>query len=225
MANFDLKPCPFCGKSARIRNFGERYRVVCSSCGARGEAVCIKRWHSTKYIAQNQAAALWNSRSAARAATISEMEPLKDRDAALEELWAKFADVPMNPETEKLEAAFLHFPAGTNRMEVWRWFDDRHSKGVLFLLYGVQADGRRCEAVWGTRNQNDIEDVQSYIEQFSDADLQSKYHVDRDTICKLIPAAAAKMRKFIDNDDSWTFHRDSAIERTVKDYLKGEIQL
>ena len=77
MANFDLKPCPFCGGTAHIRDFGGKYRVACSGCGATGGAVRVKQWHSTKYIAQNQAAALWNSRSAARAAMISEMETLK----------------------------------------------------------------------------------------------------------------------------------------------------
>ena len=222
--NFELKPCPFCGKSARIRNFGERYRVVCSSCGARGEAVCIKQWHSTKYIAQNQAAALWNSRSAARAAMISEMETLKERDAALEELWAKFADVPMNPETEKLESSFLHFPAGTNRMEVWRWFDDRHSKGVSFLLYGIQADGRRCEIVWDIQKQNDIEDVQSYIDQLTDDEIRQEYRMERETLCKLVPTAATEMRKLIDDDDSWAFLRDTAIKETAKEYLKGRVE-
>lgn len=224
MANFDLKPCPFCGKSARIRNFGERYRAVCSGCGARGEAVCIKRWHSTKYIAQNQAAALWNSRSAARAAMISEMETLKERDAALEELWAKFADVPMNPETEELEAAFLHFPAGTNRLEVWHWLDDRYSKGVSFLLYGIQADGRRCEIVWDIQKQNDIEDVQSYIDQLTDDEIRQEYRMERETLCKLVPTAATKMRKLIDDDDSWTFLRDTAIKETAKEYLKGRVE-
>lgn len=221
MANFDLKPCPFCGGTAHIRAFGGKYRVSCSGCGATGGAVWVKQWHNTKFIAQGQAAKLWNERAVNGAG----MATLQDRDAVLEALWKQLDDVPMNPETEELEAAFLHFPAGTNRLEVWHWFDDRYSKGVSFLLYGIQADGRRCEIVWNIQKQNDIEDVRSYIEQFSDADLQSKYHVDRDTICKLIPAAAAKMRKFIDNDDSWTFHRDSAIERIVKDYLKGEIQL
>lgn len=164
------------------------------------------------------------------------MPTLSERDAVLELLWKQFAEVPMDPETEKTEAPFLHLPmsnddyfvsfdAGTPKEDIWLWFDERHSKGVLFLLYGNQACDSCHETFWSAQNQFDIDDVRSYIEQLSDEDVQSKYHVDRDTICKLIPAAASKMRKFIDNDDSWAFHRDSAIERTVKDYLKGEIQL
>lgn len=61
------------------------------------------------------------------------------KDKEIEKLWADFADVPMNPETECMEADFLHFPAGTHREEIWHWFDEKHSKGVHFLLYGPEA--------------------------------------------------------------------------------------
>lgn len=39
----------------------------------------------------------------------------------------------MNPETECIEEDFLHFPAGTNRMDIWHWFDEQHSIGVAYL--------------------------------------------------------------------------------------------
>lgn len=64
----------------------------------------------------------------------SALIPLSTRDRELEELWEEFADVPMNPETEEMEEPFLHFPAGTNREEVWEWFDERYSRGVAKLL-------------------------------------------------------------------------------------------
>lgn len=57
------------------------------------------------------------------------------RDAALEEAWDDFADVPMDPETECIEEPFLFFKAGTHREEIWHWFDEHHSKGVYWLLY------------------------------------------------------------------------------------------
>ena len=62
------------------------------------------------------------------------METLKGRDAELERLWAEFGDVPMNPETECMDAPFLGFPAGTHREEIWHWFDERHSQGVAYLM-------------------------------------------------------------------------------------------
>ena len=62
-------------------------------------------------------------------------ESLKERDQALENMWNEFADVPMNPDTECMEEPFLDFPAGTRREDIWHWFDERHSKGVAYLLY------------------------------------------------------------------------------------------
>lgn len=61
------------------------------------------------------------------------MRTLRERDALLEELWKQFGDVPMDPSTETMEAPFLDFPAGTSRVDIWRWFDERHSKGIAYL--------------------------------------------------------------------------------------------
>lgn len=67
---------------------------------------------------------------------LNDVDTLKDRDNDLKELWEMFGDVPMNPETECMEEAFLGFPAGTHREEIWHWFDERYSKGVYALMYG-----------------------------------------------------------------------------------------
>lgn len=68
------------------------------------------------------------------------MRTLRERDKELERLWAEIEDVPMDPETERMEEPVLSFPAGTHREEIWHWFDERHSKGVAYLLYGDGAD-------------------------------------------------------------------------------------
>ncbi len=70
---------------------------------------------------------------------------LHDRDALLEELWSRFEDVPMDPETECIEEEFANFPAGTNREEIWKWFDGRYSRGVHHLLYGYGGVDRTDE--------------------------------------------------------------------------------
>ena len=57
-------------------------------------------------------------------------------DENIEWLWSQFADVPINPVTECIEQPFLDFPAGTHREEVWKWFGERLSKGVAYLMYG-----------------------------------------------------------------------------------------
>lgn len=57
------KPFPFCGGPARIENAGKgSYSVVCSGCGARSGRIFVKRWRSTKFVAQGQTAKLWNTR-------------------------------------------------------------------------------------------------------------------------------------------------------------------
>lgn len=67
---------------------------------------------------------------------LNDVDTLQNRDNDLKEWWEMFGDVPMNPETECMEEAFLGFPAGTHREEIWHWFDERYSKGVYALLYG-----------------------------------------------------------------------------------------
>ena len=65
-----------------------------------------------------------------------EMPTLRFRDEGLGGVWYALGDVPVDPETEKIEDAFMWWPAGTDREDIWRWFDERHSKGVAYLLYG-----------------------------------------------------------------------------------------
>lgn len=62
------------------------------------------------------------------------IKTIEEQDKILEELWADFGDIPMDPDTECMEEEFLGFPAGTHREDVWRWFDARYSKGVANLL-------------------------------------------------------------------------------------------
>lgn len=66
---------------------------------------------------------------------IGNMDTLKHRDQLLREAFLQLEDVPMDPETEVMEAPFLHFPAGTSREDIWKWFDERYSKGIVDLLY------------------------------------------------------------------------------------------
>lgn len=66
---------------------------------------------------------------------LSEIETLRDRDEELENLWAEFADIPIDPDTECIEEPFMGWGVGISREEIWHWFDQRHSKGVAYLLY------------------------------------------------------------------------------------------
>lgn len=75
-----------------------------------------------------------------------EMDTLAARDAKLEQLWDDLTDVPLDPVTECIEEAFYCWPAGTDRLDIWHWFDDRYSKGIAALLYKIEEG---CE--YGTR--------------------------------------------------------------------------
>ena len=71
---------------------------------------------------------------------MKEIPTIAKRDAQLEELWSQFEDVPMDPETERIEEDFYCFPHGTPREEIWHWFDERYSGGVYSLLYNDGVD-------------------------------------------------------------------------------------
>lgn len=103
-------------------------------------AIMAQKWES----GSDGAAAL----AIVAGAPAAEMQTLAERDAALEKLWEEFGDVPMNPETECMEAPFLSFPAGTFREDIWHWFDERHSKGVAYLMYGGSEPSLDNTALW-----------------------------------------------------------------------------
>lgn len=59
-------------------------------------------------------------------------------DEELEGMWAELADVPFEEDGRgepMLESDWGHFPSGTPREDIWRWFDRRHSQGVHALMF------------------------------------------------------------------------------------------
>lgn len=63
------------------------------------------------------------------------------RDKEMEQYWIELTDIPFDyPEETGLSDMalahdWLHFKKGTERDEIWHWFDENHSKGVAWLLY------------------------------------------------------------------------------------------
>ncbi len=47
-------------------------------------------------------------------------------------LWSDFADIPID-ENEDIEIKFLDFPIGTNRFEIWHWFEETYQVSVKDL--------------------------------------------------------------------------------------------
>ena len=58
-------------------------------------------------------------------------------DQSLEAKWAELEDVPFDEDEDGrlvLAQSWWIFPRGTEREDIWHWFDARHSKGVVYLL-------------------------------------------------------------------------------------------
>lgn len=50
------------------------------------------------------------------------------------EMWELFEQVPVNNEDE-IETDFLYWPKGTDKFDIWHWFDNHYSKGLSAILY------------------------------------------------------------------------------------------
>lgn len=168
-------------------------------------------------------------------------------DAEVEELWRSLDDVPMDPETERMEKPFLIFPSGTQRGEIWQWFDRHHSKGIAYLLYGVEPqpapasppappkfsvertiDGHHVlveltpeeltRAYFAQQDMFDRLDVSDYFNELSDAECLSAFGTERKEIIPLIPEIAQIVRKQKDNRGA---EFCDAVEYAVPEVLKN----
>lgn len=63
--------------------------------------------------------------------------PTKTSINFVKRLWWMFGNVPMDPETENLEEDWLLFPKGTNREEIWGWFEEKFDVSVATDLMHV----------------------------------------------------------------------------------------
>lgn len=59
------------------------------------------------------------------------------KELHVKDLWLEFGDVPMDPETECIEEEWNGFPAGTNREEIWHWFEETFGVSVAEDLMGL----------------------------------------------------------------------------------------
>lgn len=58
-------------------------------------------------------------------------------DETIEDLWKELGDVPFDEEENGeliLAEDWFIFDKGTEREDIWHWFDDHHSQGVGWLL-------------------------------------------------------------------------------------------
>lgn len=168
-------------------------------------------------------------------------------DSEVEELWSALEDVPMNPETERMEEPFLIFPAKTPREEIWHWFDKHHSKGIAYLLYGEEPQPTPAEqpapvtfsvnrtvngqditvkltpeeltnAYFAQQEQFDRTEVSDYLNELSDCDCITEYNARREEIIPLIPEIALIVRK---QKNNWGADFPVAVEYAIPEVLKN----
>lgn len=65
-------------------------------------------------------------------------------DAELEKLWELFGEIDVD-DNDAIQEEFLGFSEGTDRIEIWQWFDERYSRGVVSLLYPDSVARNGCK--------------------------------------------------------------------------------
>lgn len=92
----------------------------------------------------------------------------------LEGFWKNLSDVPFSEDeygSLVLEKEYklmfgnreiVAFPAGTEREEIWHWFDEKHPKGVIYLMNGIEAE--TSEKYYSIENGRDVQIDISYTE-------------------------------------------------------------
>lgn len=66
------------------------------------------------------------------------MDELVLDDNKLLLLWKQFGNILID-ENESILEDFVGFERGTHREDVWNWFDECHTKGVAYLMFGEKA--------------------------------------------------------------------------------------
>ena len=62
------------------------------------------------------------------------INPEKIKEIAIRNMWERFGDVPID-DADCITEKFFQWPAGTNRFDIWHWFDERYEGGVARLIF------------------------------------------------------------------------------------------
>lgn len=60
-------------------------------------------------------------------------------DKNVEALWKEFQNVPVD-RNGNLKTAWYAFPKGTNKNDVYDWFNHHHSEGLAYLIEEVKKE-------------------------------------------------------------------------------------
>jgi len=64
----------------------------------------------------------------------SSISPFRYKGYTAETLWDMLKDIPVDDD-ENIEVQFLHFPPGTDREDIWHWFEDTFDISINNLMF------------------------------------------------------------------------------------------
>lgn len=60
-------------------------------------------------------------------------------DLNIEEIWMQLSNVTIDDD-ECIMSPFYIWEAGTNKEDIWRWFNKNHTKGIHYLMYEYEGE-------------------------------------------------------------------------------------
>jgi hypothetical protein len=143
----------------------------------------------------------------------------KKSNKELRQLWRDFGDNTPIDDDDNIEEAFLDFEAGTNRLDVWHWFDEQYSYGVARLEPDIAIEDTVFDRLG--------EDSSSWEQEDSHGDTHT---VNRDDVMEYIFSADGKTgllpyktkNELISKDTFWMDYLKSAAKNMLdKDLQHG----
>lgn len=97
---------------------------------------------------------------------VSKIKDYREVDIFLEILWSEFSNIPVNEDDDTIDESFYIWNKGTDKMDIWHWFDNKYSKG---LAEGLMCLGESDDVTL------DVENLQVIIDrELKDVDDKSK---------------------------------------------------
>lgn len=56
---------------------------------------------------------------------------------SVQDMWQSLGDIPVNDDGE-IETPYLQFEIGTNREEIWHWFEDTFGISIYILMFNQE---------------------------------------------------------------------------------------
>ena len=124
-----------------VKNREDKYKDICDLLSDHWNNVdtCIL-WAGYQLFIESNFKFNWERIVIQNADSEIEME-FTTQDELVEAMWKTLTDVNID-EDECIEQNWFIFPIGTYREDIWHWFDEHHSKGVGYLLYGEFSVGK-----------------------------------------------------------------------------------